>query len=109
MKPSKALTINKHEVQLRVYWGLLGDTDDSIITEDNSEPSHDVKTAIGLVHEIGHIAEDRANRRIRTKENDMKTVGFENKARKILGLKERQGNMQGSKGNQCKAEPTNKN
>ena len=22
MKPSKALTINKHEAQLRVYWGF---------------------------------------------------------------------------------------
>jgi hypothetical protein len=23
MKPSKALTINKHEAQLRVYWGQI--------------------------------------------------------------------------------------
>ncbi len=62
-------------------------------------PSDDVKRALILTHEIGHISEDRSKNEFKTKKNDKKTVGFENIARKILKLNFRIGNTHGDNDN----------
>jgi hypothetical protein len=55
------------------------------------------KTAIAVLHEIGHVVEDQVGNKVETPANDKKTVGFENKVRKILGLNPREGNLHGQK------------
>ena len=75
----------------------LKDTKKSEIKEGDKKykPSDDEVRAIILIHEIGHISEHNAGNRIGTLENDQRTVGFENVARRISGLKERIGNTHG--------------
>ncbi len=75
----------------------LNDTDDGTLCEGdpNYKPTDEEKTIDILGHEIGHISEDRAGSKVLEKTNDQKTVGFENVIRRILGLKEREGNLHG--------------
>lgn len=75
----------------------LRDTDDGSIKEGDPDfmPSETQKRAILGIHDIGHVSEDRAGNKIGGMANDNKTVGFENKVRRIFGLKDRIGNFHG--------------
>jgi hypothetical protein len=81
--------------------------DGTLVYNSPSDKVDENKTrAVILIHEIGHLSEDRAGNKIGTKSNDQKTVGFENKVRKILGLNPRIGEKHGFEGNKGVAEPS---